>query len=58
MAESPEQMHQSIRLLVEDKDMREELTGHALETIHRRHHCGLRAEQFETICESMLSHAG
>lgn len=58
MAESPEQMHQSIRLLVENEDIRQDLAGHALETIRRRHHCGLRAEQFETLCESMVMHAG
>ena len=32
--------------------------GHALETIRRRHHCRLRAEQFDNICEAMMAQAG
>jgi len=53
MAESPEQMRRHIRELTASEQMRRDLAGSALETIRLRHHCDLRAEQLEQICERL-----
>ena len=37
---------------------RQDLAGHALETIRRRHHCDLRAEQLEDICTTLTAKVG
>jgi spore maturation protein CgeB len=58
MAESPGQMRQYIRLLTGSEQKRQDLAGHALETIRRRHHCDLRAEQLEEICRTLTARVG
>ncbi len=58
MAATPAQMRQHVRLLTRSKQKRQDLAGHALETIRRRHHCDLRAEQLEDICQTLAKAAG
>ncbi|MCL5279815.1 MAG: glycosyltransferase [Planctomycetes bacterium] len=53
MAATPAQMRKHIQLLTRSKRKRQDLAGHALETIRRRHHCDLRAEQLEDICQTL-----
>ncbi len=58
MAQSPGQMRRLIRSLVGSKNRRQELAGRALETIRRRHHCDLRAEQLEDVCRTLRAKRG
>jgi spore maturation protein CgeB len=58
MARSPEQMRAHIQGLTGSAQQRQDLAGQALETIRRRHHCDLRAEQLEEICRTLTEKAG
>jgi spore maturation protein CgeB len=58
VAESPAQMRQHIQLLTGSAQRRQDLAGYALETIRRRHHCDLRAEQLEETCRTLTAKVG
>jgi len=58
MAESPQQMHRHIQDLAASEQHRQDLAGHARETIQHRHHCDLRAEQLEEICSALRAKVG
>ncbi len=58
MARSPDEMRRHIQELTASEQKRQDLAGHALETIRRRHHCDLRAEQLEDLCQALTAEVG
>lgn len=51
MAENPSEMRGDLRAVCQDKDLRESLALHGLETIRQRHTCGHRVEELLAIYE-------
>ena len=47
-----------IKLLTGNEHRRQDLAGHVLETVRRRHHCDLRAEQLEETYRTLTAKVG
>lgn len=56
VARNGDEMQSHLRTVLEDREMADEMTSHALDTIHRRHTCGHRVDQLLDILAE-LGHA-